>query len=104
VKPASIVAIYLLFWVISAFAVLPFGVRTPDETGEDMVKGQATSAPSNFRPLRVVIRTTIVSAILFALFYANYLNNWISIEDIAPFKVPASVAEDGGKYAANTQP
>jgi len=38
-----------------------------------------------------------VSGILFALFYANYLNNWISIEDIAPFKMPASVAEDGGK-------
>jgi predicted secreted protein len=29
VKPASLAAIYLLFWVISAFVVLPFGVRTP---------------------------------------------------------------------------
>ncbi len=92
-KPASIVAIYLLFWVISAFAVLPFGVRTPDETGEELVKGQATSAPSNFRPLRVIGRTTLVATVLFALFYANYLKGWVSIEDIAPFKMPASLAD-----------
>jgi len=93
VKPASIVAIYLLFWVITAFMVMPFGLRTPDETGEDMVPGQATSAPSNFRPLKVAIRTTIVSSVLFALFYANYRMGWVSIEDIAPFHVPASIAQ-----------
>ena len=92
-NPASMVAIYLLFWVISAFVVMPFGIRTPDETGENMVAGQATSAPSNFRPLRVVLRTTLVSGVLFALFYANFVYGWVSIEDIAPFKVPASIAE-----------
>jgi len=92
VKPASIVAIYLLFWVITAFMVMPFGLRTPDETGEPMVKGQATSAPSNFRPVKVALRTTIISAILFALFYANYTYDWVRIEDIAPFRIPASVA------------
>jgi predicted secreted protein len=92
VKPASIVAIYLLFWVITAFMVMPFGLRTPDETGEPMVKGQATSAPSNFRPVKVALRTTVVSSILFALFYANYVWGWVSIEDIAPFHIPASVA------------
>lgn len=91
-KPASLAAIYLLFWVISAFVVLPFGVRTPDETGEAMVPGQSHSAPSNFAPLKVVIRTTLLSAALFALFYANLREGWVSIEDIAPFKVPASIA------------
>jgi predicted secreted protein len=92
VKPASIVAIYLLFWVITAFMVMPFGLRTPDQTGEEMVKGQATSAPSNFQPLKVALRTTIISAILFALFYANYTYDWVRIEDVAPFRIPASVA------------
>ena len=42
----AIVAIYFLFWVMSAFFVLPFGIRTPDETGEELVPGQASSAPS----------------------------------------------------------
>ena len=61
--------------------------------GEELVKGQATSAPSNFRPLRVIGRTTLVATVLFALFYANYLKGWVSIEDIAPFKMPASLAD-----------
>ena len=32
-KLTSIIAIYALFWVMSAFMVLPFGVRTHDEAG-----------------------------------------------------------------------
>jgi predicted secreted protein len=78
----AIVAIYLLFWVISAFIVLPFGIATPDETGEEKVKGQADSAPSNFRPWRVVIRATILSTVLFGLFYANYVEGWLTSEDL----------------------
>jgi len=83
-------AIYLLFWVISAFLVLPFGLRTPDETGETLVKGQATSAPGNFRPGRVALRATVLSAVLFAAFYANVVYGWVTIEDIAPFHVPVA--------------
>lgn len=78
----SIIAIYALFWVMSAFLVLPFGVRTPDETDEVLVPGQATSAPVNFRPRRVIIWATCVSVLLFALFYANYNAGWITAEDI----------------------
>lgn len=78
----SIIAIYMLFWVMSAFLMLPVGVRTPDETGEALVPGQADSAPSNFRPGRIVARATILSAILFGLYYANYIYGWIGVEDI----------------------
>jgi predicted secreted protein len=75
-KWTSIVAIYVLFWSLSAFLVLPFGVRTHDELGLEKVPGQADSAPGNFKPLQVIIRTTILSAILFGLFYANYVYGW----------------------------
>ena len=34
-KPVSIIAIYLLFWSITLFAVLPFGVRTTREAGRE---------------------------------------------------------------------
>lgn len=78
----SIIAIYFLFWALSAFLVLPFGVKTPDETGEALVPGQAESAPSNFSPKRLVIRATIVSALLFGLYYANYVNGWVTVENI----------------------
>ena len=30
----AVFAIYFLMWVICAFIMLPFGLRTPDETGE----------------------------------------------------------------------
>ncbi|HKX22627.1 MAG TPA: DUF1467 family protein [Rhizorhapis sp.] len=84
----SILAIYSLFWVLSAFLVLPFGVRTPDESGEEMVPGQAHSAPSNFRPGRVLFRATILSVVLFGLYYANYVNGWIGPEDLNFFGRP----------------
>jgi predicted secreted protein len=73
----SIVAIYLLFWVLSAFLVLPFGVRSYAELGLEMTPGQADGAPANFKPLRVVILTTLLSATLFGLYYANYIYGWI---------------------------
>ncbi|MBB6122648.1 DUF1467 family protein [Sphingobium subterraneum] len=78
----SILAIYLLFWVMSAFLLLPFGVRTPDQTGDALVPGQAHSAPSNFRPGRLAMRATILALLLFGLFYANYVNGWIGVSDI----------------------
>ena len=76
----AIFAIYVLFWVISAFIMLPFGIRTPDETGEQLLKGQADGAPSNFRPAVVVLRATILSGLLFGLYYANYVQGWITLD------------------------
>jgi predicted secreted protein len=73
----SIVAIYALFWVLSAFVVLPFGVRTHEELGLEKTPGQADSAPGNFKPLTVLLRTTLLSAAFFGLYYANYTNGWI---------------------------
>ena len=73
----SIVAIYALFWVICAFVVLPFGVKTHEELGLEKTAGQADSAPGNFNPKQVVLRTTLLSAICFGLYYANYAYGWI---------------------------
>jgi predicted secreted protein len=87
-KWTSILAIYTLFWVLSAFLVMPFGVRTHDEAGVAKVPGQAESAPVEFRPLRIVIRATVLAAVLFGLYYANYVEGWIRISDINPFIAP----------------
>ena len=74
----SITAIYFLFWVGSAFILLPFGVKTHEELGIDRVPGQADSAPANFRPGRVVLRATVLAAVLTALYVANYVYGWIT--------------------------
>ena len=77
-KLQSAIAIYFLFWVMSAFVVMPFGVRTHDEAGAAKVPGQADSAPYDFRPWRIVRRTTIVATLLFALFLANFHYGWVT--------------------------
>jgi predicted secreted protein len=78
----SIVAIYALFLALSFFLVLPFGVRTHDEAGIEKIPGQADSAPAHFRLGRVFLRAAILAAVLFGLFYANYVNGWITAQDI----------------------
>jgi len=78
----SIIAIYSLFWVLSAFLIMPFGVRTHDEMGLEKVPGQVHSAPGNWRPKRVAIRATLLAMVLFGLYYANFVNRWITIDDI----------------------
>jgi predicted secreted protein len=84
VKPGSALAIYLLFWTITLFAVLPFGVRTPDEDGAEPVPGQAPSAPTNPMIGRKLAWTTLISALLFGLFMANDAAGWVTMDDV-PF-------------------
>jgi predicted secreted protein len=75
----TVVAIYLLFWVMSAFLVLPFEAKAVRDQRVDPVAGQEAGAPAVWRPERVALWTTVVSSVLFALFYANYLNGWITV-------------------------
>ena len=84
----SIVAIYFLVWVMCAFVMLPFGVKTADELGVEKVPGQADSAPANFRPWRVVRRATVLAAVLTALWVANYEYRWVGIDAIDLFGRP----------------
>ncbi len=76
----SALAIYVLFWVMSAFLIMPFGVKTADELGAEKIPGQAESAPANFRPRRIIILTTIVATLLFGLYYANYVQGWVTAD------------------------
>lgn len=87
-KPLSFVAIYLLFWVICAFVVLPFGVKTADEAGVDKIAGQADSAPAHFRPARIILWTTILASLAYALFFLNYRNGWITIDTLSFYAPP----------------
>ena len=78
----SILAIYFLFWVASAFLLLPFGVKTDEEMGTEKVPGQADSAPHRFDVPRHVMRATIMASVLFALYYANWYFGWVAISDL----------------------
>ena len=94
-KITSIIAIYILFWVLSAFLVMPFGIRTHDEAGVEKIRGQADSAPANFNARRIALRATLLALVLFGLFYANYINGWVVPEDLNLFGEPPN--PDGSK-------
>jgi predicted secreted protein len=79
-KIGSALAIYALFWVMSLFLVLPFGVRTDEEAGVQRVSGHAESAPHKFSLGRTALRATVVSAILFGIFYLNYVYGWVGAD------------------------
>jgi len=64
---------------MSFFFVLPFRLRSSQEP-EVPVPGQAESAPPRFSFGRTAFWTTIVGAVLFALYYLNYVNGWFGPE------------------------
>ena len=78
----SILAIYILFWTMSLFLVLPFGVRTAEEAGEQAAPGHAESAPHVFNFGRAALRASIVGAVFTGLYVANYIYGWITVEDL----------------------
>ncbi|MBB4857090.1 putative secreted protein [Novosphingobium chloroacetimidivorans] len=82
-KWTSVLAIYALLWVLAAFLVMPFGLRTPNEVADHRVEtGHADSAPVNFRPGRIALRATILSLVMMFGFYLNYVYGWIEVEDL----------------------
>ena len=76
----SALAIYVLFWFLAVFLVLPFGVRTTHEAGGEHIPGTAESAPHVFLIGRFFMRTTIVATVMFVLFYLNYVYGWITAD------------------------
>lgn len=84
----SILAIFALVWVICAFINLPLGIRTHEEAGEARIPGQADSAPANFRPLRVIVRTTVMALAISALIFLNYREGWLTRENLDVFGEP----------------
>jgi predicted secreted protein len=75
-------AIYFLIWWVTLFAVLPWGVRSQDESG-DVVPGSDPGAPAlpSLRPK--LMWTTGVATVVFGLFYAAYATRIVSLDDLA---------------------
>lgn len=84
----SAFAVYFVIWWVTLFAVLPFGLRTQDDAG-DVVPGTTESAPHKFRPWRVVIWTSLVSAVVFALWWLVVIQIGFAFEDLARLIGPA---------------
>ena len=81
-KWTSVLAIYFLFFVATAFLMLPFGVKTDEEVGNARIPGQAESAPHRFEPGKHLLRAALIAVVLMAIYYANYVNGWITAADL----------------------
>ncbi len=68
------IVVYVLIWWVVIFAVLPFGVRAPDE----FVPGQARGAPANPRLWLKAGVTTLVSTAIWLVIWALIRSDWIS--------------------------
>ena len=88
-RVTSAIAVYILIWTLTLFAVLPWRVRTAREAGDMPVPGQADSAPANPRIGWKLKWTTIIATGIFALFYLNLTAGWITLADLPWLRTPA---------------
>jgi predicted secreted protein len=60
-------ALYATIWWIVLFAVLPLGVRSADEAGEERPEGNDPGAPVAPQLAKKALLTTLIAAVVFAL-------------------------------------
>ena len=72
------IAIYIMVWWITLFAVLPIGVRTQGEEGE-VVAGTPASAPVRPRLLKVIVINTIVATLAFSVVWSAFEYDWLGL-------------------------
>lgn len=83
----TIIAIYVLLWWVTFFAVLPFGVRSQHESG-DFVEGTDPGAPAIHRVWWKVLYTTVISAAIFVALYFVYTRDLLPLEFLKRISQP----------------
>jgi predicted secreted protein len=70
----TMAAVFFILWWTVLFMVLPLGFRSQEDAG-DVTIGTVASAPARFRGGRVLLLTTAVSLVLFAVYHlgSHYL-------------------------------
>jgi len=77
-------AIYFLFWWLSLFIALPFGLRTQSDD-QAITLGTVASAPGRPHFLRSALLATAIATLLFAIyvFVTRYLG--LTLDDVPNF-------------------
>ena len=78
---ATSIAIYFIIWWVVLFAVLPWGVRSQHEGGE-IAPGSDPGAPAIPGLKRKLVWTTIIAALVFALWRVVYTYRLITLDDL----------------------
>jgi predicted secreted protein len=83
VSSTTAIAIYFLIWWLTLFAVLPWGVRSQQESGE-VSPGTDPGAPVISRLLAKLLWTTVVATAIFGSAYWLYVNGFLALDRL-PF-------------------
>ena len=75
-------AIYFVLWWVVLFAVLPWGVRSQEESGE-IVPGSDPGAPALPKLAAKLLWTTAVTTVVFGIFYVVYTFRLLTLDDLA---------------------
>ncbi len=81
------IAIYFLIWWITLFAVLPWGVRNQEESGE-VARGTDPGAPAIHRVWMKLFWTTLVASAIFGILYVVYERGLIPYEWLMQISSP----------------
>jgi predicted secreted protein len=76
----AVAAFFLIWWVI-LFAVLPWGVHSQQEGGE-MTPGTDPGAPILPKIGRKLMWTTLVTCVVFGLFYVVATDHLVGLDDL----------------------
>jgi predicted secreted protein len=79
---ATAIAIYFIIWWVVLFAVLPFGVRSQEESGA-VEPGTDPGAPTIPKIWWKLLWTTVIASVVFAISDVVYSYRLVTIEGLA---------------------
>jgi predicted secreted protein len=84
----TVLAIYFVLWWVVLFAVLPWGVRSQHESGEEITPGTDPGAPAVHVVWRKLFWTTVITSVIFAVLYVLYTRDLIPFDWLAAISTP----------------
>lgn len=83
----TLIAIYFIIWWVVLFAILPWGVRSQEESGE-VAPGTDPGAPAVHRVWRKLLWTTVTAAVVYGILMAIYQAGLIPFEFLKQISNP----------------